>query len=441
MRSQEVIAASVETGSAAVLHSVERLAQSCVAGIGLRAISAVFEQLSVVVDSGVSCPREESHSVRVVGRRSKRVRTLLGSVQVTRGYYQCRSCRVGFAAVDDVLGITGTSLSPGLVKAAAVAGREMSYAKAGEFIHEVTGLDLASTATLARATRGQGTRARTLIGVEHEQAGPPPVGRDGQMSGPDKCYVVLDGTGVPMLPGEVVGRKGKNGHRAGTREVKIGCFFTQSGIDPVSGEPVQDDGSVSYVSTFDPADAFGHQCVREFWRRGLDRVRQPIVIGDGAHWIWNIAAKHFPAATEIVDYFHAREHLSDLMKLLTGVVDDACDFEQGLVDQLDIGNTAGIAAAVDRLDLSLVESEVAKSVATEVSYFTRNHHRMQYADFKANGYYIGSGPVEAACNTIVKQRAKRAGMHWTIAGLDPVIALRTVHQSGRDEILWPEPQI
>lgn len=65
---------------------------------------------------------------------------------------------------------------------------------------------------------------------------------------------------------------------------------------------------------------------------------------------------------------------------------------------------------------------------------------MQYADFKANGYYIGSGPVESACNTIVKQRAKRAGMHWTITGLDPILAIRTLRQSGRDHILWPTPQ-
>ena len=83
---------------------------------------------------------------------------------------------------------------------------------------------------------------------------------------------------------------------------------------------------------------------------------------------------------------------------------------------------------------------VLQPAATEVGYFTTHHHRMQYADFRANGYYIGSGPVESACNTIVKQRAKRAGMHWTIRGLDPVLALRTLHQSRRDHILWPEPQ-
>ena len=96
--------------------------------------------------------------------------------------------------------------------------------------------------------------------------------------------------------------------------------------------------------------------------------------------------------------------------------------------------------AADELDLPTRAPDLVKPVATEVGYFTGNHHRMQYTDFKANGYYIGSGPVESACNTIVKQRAKRAGMHWSINGLDPVLAIRTLHQSGRDNLLWPTPQ-
>src|SRR5699024_9373595 len=106
----------------------------------------------------------------------------------------------------------------------------------------------------------------------------------------------------------------------------------------------------------------------------------------------------------------------------------------------DLGQTDHIAEAVDALDLPTNAPDLIKPAATEVGYFTGNHHRMQYADYTAAGYYIGSGPVESACNTIVKQRAKRAGMHWTITGLDPVLALRTLHQSGRDQLLWPTPQ-
>ena len=222
--------------------------------------------------------------------------------------------------------------------------------------------------------------------------------------------------------------------------MKIGCLFTQTDTDPDTGDPIQDPGSASYVSTFEPAATFGAQVKAEYRRRGFDQIRQPIVLGDGAKWIWAIAAQHFPAATQIVDYFHAREHLADLTRILTPILTDPTGFEQTLIDHLDLGDTDQIAATVAALDLPARAPDLAGPAATEVGYFTGNHHRMQYADFKANGYYIGSGPVEAACNTIVKQRAKRAGMHWTIRGLDPVLALRTLHQSGRDQILWPTPQ-
>jgi hypothetical protein len=161
------------------------------------------------------------------------------------------------------------------------------------------------------------------------------------------------------------------------------------------------------------------------------------VLGDGAKWIWGIANQQLPAATQIVDYYHAREHLSALVKLLTPVLTGPAGFEKNLVDALDLGDTEMIAAAVNNLDLPNTAPDLAKPAMVEVGYFTTNHHRMQYADYLAAGYFIGSGPVESACNTIVKQRAKRAGMHWTIQGLDPILAIRTLHQSGRDHELWP----
>nr|WP_300150617.1 ISKra4 family transposase [Propionicimonas sp.] len=433
-------------GQGGVLEAIERAAQQSAAAIGLVAMAGVIDWASRQDPAGAWCPRDPAHSPRLVQRRPKTVRTLLGTLQIERGYHHCQACHRagvsgGFAPFDDHLGIAGTSLSPGLSRASALAGAEMPYAKGFELISTVTGLDLASVATLARTTRANGARARVLIDAEHQQVGtaPRPVPA-AHANLPDLCYLILDGTGAPMLPSETVGRAGKDGDRAGTREVKIGCLFTQSGLDPLTGEPVQDPDSVSYLSTFEPAAGFARQVKAEYHRRGFDQIRQPIVLGDGAKWIWNIADQHFPHATQIVDYYHAREHLADLTKLLTGILDDPASFEQALTDHLDLGDTPAIADAVTALDLPHRAPDLVKPAATEIGYFTGNHHRMQYTDFKANGYYIGSGPVEAACNTIVKQRAKRAGMHWTIKGLDPILALRTLHQSGRDHILWPTPQ-
>lgn len=443
-----------------MLEAIERAAQQTGAAIGLAALTGVIDWAGTDAPARTPCPHtgpgtgpDAGHRGRLVARRTKTIRTLLGSIETSRGYYHCQQCRRGFAPLDDLLGVAGSSLSPGLGRACALAGAEMPYAKGFDFITTVTGLDLASTSTLTRATRTHGARARAMITAEHAAGtGPRPVPGISDRHDPDLCYIVIDGTGAPMLPSECVGRAGKNQDknqgRAGTREVKIGCFFTQTHVDPDTGEPVQDPGSASYVSTFEPAAAFAAHVRAEYHRRDFDQIRQPIVLGDGAKWIWAIADEQFPAATQILDYYHAREHLAELVKILTPVLTghttgehiEPALFEQTLIDHLDLGHTDAITHAVQNLDLPHQAPDLVKPAATETGYFTTNHHRMQYADFKANGYYIGSGPVESACNTIVKQRAKRAGMHWTITGLDPVLALRTLHQSGRDNILWPTPQ-
>ena len=230
----------------------------------------------------------------------------------------------------------------------------MPYAKGFELIATVTGLDLASTSTLARTTRAHGARARALIAAEHAaHAAPGPVpGATDSAEGPDLCYIVLDGTGAPMLPRECADRPGKHPDgKAGTREVKIGCFFTQTSRNPDTGDPVQDVGSASYISTFEPAATFAVHVKAEYHRRGFDQIRQPLVLGDGAKWIWTIADQHLPQATQIVDYYHAREHLADLTTTLAPVLTDPPAFEQALIDHLDLGDTPAIAAAVDALDL------------------------------------------------------------------------------------------
>jgi len=433
-----------DQGQAGVLEAIERAAQRSAAGIGLAAMAGVIEWASRQAPGCAKCPRDAAHPTRLVQRRPKRVRTLLGALEYARGYHHCRTCQHagtagGFAPLDDLLGVAGTSLSPGLTRAQALAGAEMPYQKGFDLISTVTGLDLASASTLARTTRAQGAHARALTDAEHHRAlTTRHLVPAAWTNLPDLCYLVLDGTGAPMLPSETQGRTGKDGERAGTREVKIGCFFTQTGLDPATSQPVQDPGSVSYISTFAAADQFARQVQAEYYRRGFDQIRQPIVLGDGAKWIWNIADQHFPQATQIVDYYHASEHLATLTKLLTPLLDYPDTWRNHLLDRLDLGDTDAIAAAVTALDLASRAPDLTRPAATETGYFTGNHHRMQYADFQANGYYIGSGAVESACNTIVKQRAKRAGMHWTIDGLDPVLALRTLHQSDRDHLLWPQ---
>ena len=159
-------------GRVGVLEAIERAAQVAAAQIGLAALAGVVDWAGTHTPARAGCP-DAGHGARLVARRTKTVRTLLGSIQTTRGYYHCATCKQGFAPLDDRLGAAGTSLSPGLSRACALAGAEMPYDKSRQFIATVTGLDLAST--LARTTRAQGVRARDLIAAEHAAPGPVPA--------------------------------------------------------------------------------------------------------------------------------------------------------------------------------------------------------------------------------------------------------------------------
>ncbi|HXL96717.1 MAG TPA: hypothetical protein VN969_48045 [Streptosporangiaceae bacterium] len=167
----------------------------------------------------------------------------------------------------------------------------------------------------------------------------------------DKMYIAVDGTGVPMMTAETEGRdgKGQDGRgqdgRARTREVKLACVFTQTRVDE-DGYPVRDPGSSSYLATSGPAARSGELMAAEARRRGARDVRQLTILGDGAHWIWNLAAEHFPEATQIVDLFHAREHLHDLGKMLAFMTGDTAS--QWLAErsaELDAGDIGALAAA------------------------------------------------------------------------------------------------
>ena len=128
-----------------------------------------------------------------------------------------------------------------------------------------------------------------------------------------------------MTAKETAGRDGKGEDgRARTREVKLAVFFTQDKLDD-DGYPVRDRDSSSYIATFEPAAVFADLVKAEGIRRGADHVRQLTILGDGAAWIWNIAAAKFPEATQIVDLFHAREHLHDLARRLEFMLGDHKD--------------------------------------------------------------------------------------------------------------------
>ncbi len=198
--------------------------------------------------------------------------------------------------------------------------------------------------------------------------------------------------------------------------------------------PVRDRGSSSYIATFEPAAVFQRLVKAEGIRRGAGHVRQLTVIGDGAAWIWNLAAAAFPEATHIVDLFHAREHLHSLTRSLEFMLGDRRDqWLAARLEDLDYGYIDGLEAAVRKYPLEGVKKDEAER---ELGYFLNNAPRMRYHWFRSRGLFVGSGVVEAGCKSVVGQRLKQAGMHWTTGGADAIIALRCREASTQWEAIF-----
>jgi hypothetical protein len=238
-----------------------------------------------------------------------------------------------------------------------------------------------------------------------------------------------------MVPHETDGRPGKDETgKAKTREAKVGCVFTQTRLD-AKGRPVRDEASTSYVGAIEPAETFGWRLYAEAVRRGVQRAAQVIVLGDGAPWIWGIAAEHFPGAIQIVDLYHAREHLAELGKLFYGPRSAAATtWTAARSKELDAGEIEQLVAALGRLRPRHTEGQEAVRKAR--SYFETNAERMRYARFRRQGLFVGSGVVEAGCKTIIGFRLKQSGMRWTVRGANAIIALRCAELSGRWEEFW-----
>ena len=406
---------------------------------GLIRLGAGVLQDLLAADPGYAGPHVDcgaGHRAGLAGYRDKTVDTVLGPVGIRRAWYHCGQCHHGLAPRDAQLGVAGQGMSAGLRKMCARAAAAVPFAAAARLVSELAGITLTGKRAGRRA-EADGQAAAQVIEAQAAAIAARQVVALPPEPAPDMLYVCIDGTGVPVVAAETEGREGKDSDgTAHTREVKMAVAFTQTSTD-AEGRAVRDPASSSYVATFAPAPEFGVLMAAEARRRGAARVRQLVILGDGAAWIWNLAGQHFPQATQIVDLYHAREHLHDLGKLLEFMLGSGKDdWLAARLAELDDGNIDAICAAARAFPLA---GKRASDLATALGYFEHNAHRMHYAHFRKLGMFVGSGAVEAGCKAIVGQRCKLSGMRWTLPGAYGILTLRCLDASGRWEETWTMP--
>jgi len=366
------------------------------------------------------------------GLKSKPLLTILGPVDYKRSLFQCPSCNQTRYPGDEQLDVVDTTRSPGTRRMMARAGSRSTFKESHDDLKiyaeiEVSAKDVERVAEgigadMERWSQNQRDLIEQDIPVQAQKTIP-------------LMYISYDGTGVPMIASELEGRKGKQPDgSAKTREMKLGCVFTQTTTD-AKGFPIRDPETTTFVGAIEPAEQFGKRIYAEAVRRGLLSAEKVVVLGDGAEWIKNLTQLHFPEAIQIVDLYHTREHVSDLCKILFAPdVDEVAKYRIRWWTHLDEGNVKKIAKQVQaRMPEDPKKKENAEK---EIAYLIKNKERMQYAEFRAQGLFVGSGVIEAGCKSVIGTRLKQSGMEWSLRGANAITSLRCMFVSGRFEEYW-----
>ncbi len=366
--------------------------------------------------------------------RSKPVLTAVGKVEVSRPYYLCPHCHAGQFPADVELDIENTDFSPGVRRMQAMVGQDAPFDHGRQQMKLLADLEVTSKA-VERTAEAIGA---DIAAREHEE-----IHKAVQLDLPivigkpiPFLYMQLDGTGVPVVKKETVGRAGKTeGQQAHTREAKLGCVFTQTTWHK-EGYAIRDPDSTTYVGAIETAQEFGPRLYLEACKRGWSRAEKKVVIGDGAEWIWNIADQHFPGAIQIVDLYHSRQHLWELARKL--FPNQQAEQQRWIVihkdELLDEGKIEDLVASLRSIFSS--NSELSEKIRIEADYFEKNTERMRYPEFRAQHLFVGSGVIEAGCKAIIGSRCKQSGMFWTVRGANAILALRCCCFNGRFEDHW-----
>lgn len=381
------------------LERAEVLMRAGVLAIGARLLEAALAARG----SGKTGPRRRCACggwAVFDGYRTKQVQTLVGWMTLRRAYYPCAACQHGHCPLDAALGVQRDSLSPGLRRLAGRLGALLPFAEAAASLGVAAGVQL-SASTVRSVTERIGARAEGQVAAEiavawREGFPPPPV------TAASRVYVAMDGV-------RILGTDGAG------REIKVGV---------VAPEGPHRRHAASYAAGLESAEAFGPRLALAAHHRSVADTPQVAVLGDGAAWIWTLAAEHFPTATQIVDWFHASERIWALGRALHGATaSETTAWVEAHLTRLAQGQAATLATEWQALSC---RGDVAAIRDEQVTYFTNQASRMAYDQYRAAGWDIGSGMVESACKHLIGVREKGPGMRWSAVGAQAVAAVRVL---------------
>jgi hypothetical protein len=353
------------------------------------------------------------------------VRTLMGEVSYTRAYYRCPSCGASSFPLDEQIQQSRREISPGVERVTALLAAHLSFTEAQRILDEVTGVSL-SARQIETVAESLGTQAEQRQQQEEQEAASKGlVEVRGENRPEPKTFIVeMDGVQVGLQDG-------------GWQEVKIGVIYELSQRVQMS------EGRWELLKRHRCALRGSVQAFRKrLWalclRAGIREQDRVVVIGDGAEWIDQSAELLFPEATRILDYYHAAERVWAVASARwTEGSAVARKWADRKLMQLKQGQSSRVIGSMKRLRLKGAEAD--KITATAIRYMRGRQEQMRYGEYRKAGLPIGSGAVESSCKQVVTARCKQAGMRWSEAGVDAILALRSFVLNERLDELCPKP--
>ena len=381
------------------------------------------ELMAELLAAGAATARnyEPEADERNAGNHGKRIVTLFGELpEIKRTYYWNEDSHSGHYPFDDRLGLVG--------RYTPAAADEMA-----RFAVSHPYKDAAEAFSRCHAFKVSPDTIREIVGMLYDESSAFAKGSGGGER--DACdekagivCVMADGTGMPMRRECLKGAKGKDG-RARTREVKAGAIFVASKTK--DNEPHRDLDTTTYVATTHRREKFGKYLRSEFDRRFSREPDTVLYITDGGKWLHSIHESEFPFAVEILDVYHAVEHLKPLLAGL-GIKENSKEWKYRHHYWSECIKAGKVQNVLDYIWKNM-RARLGKDAMREYKYYRSNAGRMKYDEYRANGWFIGSGVIESGCKTVIGQRFKQSGMIWSLKGAKALLPLRTLYKSNRLE--------
>ena len=353
-----------------------------------------------------------------VSRREAQLLSVFGWVKYKRSYYHCRGCGRRWSPLDERHYLRPGRATPLMTGLLGLAGVTVSFAEARQQIQRYLQVEVSAN-TIRQETQGLGERQaeREQAWIERSQDIVYLQQRERAPQRPTRLYGSIDGAFVPI-----------------DKEWKEAKMVSWYQVGPRYGRREGHAADIRYYTSLEEAASFGDLVWGSAVQHRADQAQELVFVCDGAAWIWKLVDHYFPQALQIVDWYHACQYLYPVAESLFTAPDQQITWISAMQELLWAGEVEAVIQTC-RAVLGQVGSPAHKLI----TYFANNAHRMRYADFRHQNYFIGSGTVESGCKQIIAMRLKRSGATWSHSGAAATAKARAAWLSGAWDTLTTLP--